>query len=89
VVNPSDDSFAEGDAPGVINDIALACLTGATTNISSTTAAKLRPRTRPRLEGTILVMVESPRTQATTGVEPFPNGPLPTHEFAFANERSR
>jgi hypothetical protein len=60
VVNPCDDCFAEGDAPGVISDIALACLTGVTAKISSATAAKLKPRTRPRLESTTLVTAESP-----------------------------
>jgi hypothetical protein len=60
VVNPCDDCFAEGDTPGDISDIALACFAGVAANISNATPTKLKPRTRPRLESSILVMVEPP-----------------------------
>jgi hypothetical protein len=58
VVNRSDACFADGDMLGVISDIALVCLAGATANISSAIAATLRPRTRPGLECAIPVMVD-------------------------------
>jgi hypothetical protein len=58
VVNPSVACLAEGDALGVISDIAPASLAGVTANISNTTAATLRPRTRPCLECATPVMVE-------------------------------
>jgi hypothetical protein len=58
VVNAPLACFAEGEALGVISDIALASLAGATASISSATAATPRLRTRPRLECAILVMID-------------------------------
>jgi hypothetical protein len=72
----------EADTPGVINDIALASLVGATANISSATAA--RPRTRPRLECAILVMFEVSWTQRNSKR----SSHVPMAHFRRANLRS-
>jgi hypothetical protein len=80
--------FADGEALGVISDVALASLAGATANNSSATAATPRLRTRPRLECAIPVMVDISRTQAGTRSSPI-DGPRPPREFSIAPKDQR
>jgi hypothetical protein len=61
VVSPSEACFAAGTEAGLIGESASARSLVAADSISIAAAARLKDRTRPRLESGIFIMRETPR----------------------------
>jgi hypothetical protein len=61
VVSPSEACFADGADVGLIGESASARSLVAADSISIAAAARLKERTRPRLESGIFIMRETPR----------------------------